>query len=286
MMQPLLSLNQHIATLEFGHIKIIANAQHGARITSFSYDDQELLTQSHDHPENFGSTLWDAPQSRWHWPPPCTLDSEPYTIHLDALRLTLISNVDKASGLQFTKQISPLLGQAGVIIEYSIKNTSNQAITTAAWEITRAPGGITFVPAAQLTPTANSDLPDLKIIGDFAWYTIDPAPLSIGKKAFLDVYAGWLAHVTPNRLLFVKSFTPLTSDRYSSGHAAVEVYAHIDGAYVELENHGPRTLLEPGDSLSYAVRWFLQPIPDHIAVVSGNQELVHFAQEILNDEKS
>src|SRR5206468_1895297 len=113
-------------------------------------------------------------------------------------------------------------------------------------------------------------------------YQVDPTPLDIGKKAFFDVHAGWLAHVTPNHMLFIKSFTPLKSAQYSPGHAAVEVYAHIDGAYVELENHGPRTLLAPGESLSHVVRWFAAALPVGIDARVGNEELVDFAQKILN----
>ena len=281
----LLSLNRHVATLQNGSVQIKVDVSHGARIISFSHQDVEILTQPTDHAENFGSTMWDAPQSRWKWPPPTALDSEPYAEHVAGDVLECTSAVDRASGLQFWKRIRPL-PTAAVEIEYGIKNAGPLPITTAAWEITRTPAGLTFVPATQLAVAAESTLPAIQFTDNHAWYTVDPAPLEIGKKAFFDVSAGWLAHVTPNRQLFIKSFAPLKPKQYSPGHAAVEVYAHIAGAYVELENHGPRTTLQPGQSLKYAVRWFAQSIPDDMVVKIGNQVLIDLAQEILDTEKS
>lgn len=286
MSKRLLSLNQHIFTLKNGPLSLEVNAQHGARITSFAYENQEVLTQPHEHAENFGSTLWDAPQSRWRWPPPILLDSAPYTAHVNADQLQFTSSRDEESGLQFIKVFRLLADPMGVEIEYFIKNTGSAALTTAAWEITRAPGGLTFLPSSQLTPSAASTLPGVQFTGGHAWYAIDPSPLDIGKKAFFDMDAGWLAHVTPNRMLFIKSFTPLTPDQYSPGHAAVEVYAHIDGAYVELENHGPSTLLQPGETLGYPVHWQVQPLPAAVKMIAGSKTLVEFAQEILHAKKS
>jgi len=272
-------------TLEHGALKLKIDAHHGARIVSFSSNNMEVLTQPGEHAENFGSTLWDAPQTRWGWPPPPTLDSAPYKISRDKSQLEFRSAIDTVSGLQFTKRVRA--GNSACIeVEYGITNTGNQAVSTAAWEISRSPAWLTFLPASRLTPTVESMLPGVQFIDGYAWYQIDPAPLDIGKKAFFDVHAGWLAHVTPNRQLFIKSFVPLRPDQYSPGHAAIEVYAHIDGAYVELENHGPRTMLHSGQSLSYAVRWYAHAIPADIKLEVGNHQLAGFAQEILRAEKS
>ena len=285
MSKSLLSLNHHIATLQHGPLSLKVNAQHGARIISFAHENGETLTQGNEHPDNFGSTLWDAPQSRWHWPPPVTLDSGPYTARISENKLEFNSGIDQASGLQFSKLIRALQDD-GIEIEYRITNAGNTPIATAAWEVTRSPGGLTFCPAANLASHGESTLPGVQLLNLHAWYQIDPAPLSIGKKAFFDVREGWLAHVLPNRLLFLKSFSRIDPEEYSPGHTAVEVYAHIDGAYVELENHGPRTLLQPQASLSYVVRWLLQPLAAHIDVRPGNPVLIEFAQEILRAQKS
>ena len=286
MYKPLLSLNHDTATLQSGPVSLKVNTQHGARITSFAYETQELLTQPDEHAENFGSTLWDAPQSRWHWPPPAVLDSSPYTARITPHQLEFTSAADQASGLQFSKFIRPMRDAAGVEIEYQITNVGSRPITTAAWEVTRVPGGLTFCPAMELARSCESTLPGIQFVDRHAWYTIDPAPLSIGKKAFFDVREGWLAHVLPSRVLYLKSFPPLNPVRYSTGHTAVEIYAHIDGAYVELENHGPRTYLEPGTSLSHVVHWFVRTVPEHIELRAGHQQLVEFAHALIDTKKS
>ncbi len=195
------SLDRHIGCLQSGPLSLRVDAHHGARVISFAYEGAEMLTQPHDHAENFGSTLWDAPQSRWRWPPPVILDSAPYAADVSADQLQFTSRIDEVSGLQFTKVFRLLADPLCLEIDYFIKNTGSAAITTAAWEITRAPGGLTFLASSRLTPLATSTLPGVQFTRGHAWYAIDPSPLDIGKKAFFDMSAGWLAHVMPNRML-------------------------------------------------------------------------------------
>jgi len=284
-MKPHLSLQQNIATVQLDSLILKVDAGHGARIVSFAADGEEVLTQQADHAENFGSTLWDAPQTRWGWPPPFVLDSAPYAAHSDGTQIEFVGAVDGTCGLQFIKRVKPLVKNKAVQIEYEIRNAGIQSISTAAWEISRSPAGLTFLPSLQLAEDTESTLPGVEFIGGCAWYEVDPLPLNIGKKAFFDVTGGWLAHVAPNRQLFIKAFAPLHQEQYSPGHAAVEVYAHIDGAYVELENHGPRTLLQPGESLSYRVQWRVAAIPERIELKARSSELVEFARQILRAEK-
>lgn len=280
MSRPLLSLNQSIATLESEQLLLQVDAQHGARITSLQWTGQELLTQRSEHSANFGSTLWDAPQARWHWPPPFTLDCAPYETYITADELQFKSAVEETSRLQFTKAIRALESRDGVAITYGITNHSTQSITIAAWEVTRVPPGLTLLPSTQLAPQASSNLPGVVFAKDCAWYQPDAATLDLGKKAFFDATAGWLAHVLPQRFMLLKVFPLLSADQYSPGHAGIEVYGHEQAAYVELENMGPRTLLAAGESLQYEVIWRVVVIPDNVSLTAGNESLVEFAQAL------
>lgn len=271
-------------------LSLVVDAAAGARIVSLRFKGVELLTQPEVHPQNYGSTLWYAPQSHWQWPPPAALDSAPYVAVTDNGRWSFTSSVDAASGLQFIKRFRLHDQPNHVELEYIIRNTALQPVAAAAWELTRMPGWLTFFPSTCFAERVQSTLPDVQIVGDTAWYTLDKAHLPISSKAFFDlnhaITQGWLASITPQRLLFVKSFPVLWPQDYSDGHAAVEVYAHEQGAYVELENHGSKTLLQQNDSLSYIVRWFVQAIPDDIDVRAGNPQLVEFAQALINTKKS
>ena len=284
-------ISQHnLFNVQNDTLSLVVDANAGARIVSLRFKGVEMLTQAEDHPQNYGSTLWYAPQSHWQWPPPAALDTSPYVAATDNGRLDFTSAVDATSGLQFIKRFR-LDNQSNCAeLEYIIRNTAIQPVAAAAWELTRMPGWLTFFPATCFASHVQSTLPDVQIIGDTSWYTLNKANLPISSKAFFDVNhnitQGWLASITPQRLLLVKSFPVLHPQDYSDGHAAVEVYAHEHGAYVELENHGGKTLLQQNDSLSYIVRWFVQAIPDNIEVHAGNQQLVEFAQALINTEKS
>lgn len=272
--------------LDNGTLSLTVDANTGARITSLRFKGDELLTQPEVHPQNFGSTLWYAPQSHWNWPPPVSLDTAPYSTITDNGQLSFTSSVDTASGLQFTKRFR-LQHQPNLVhLEYIIRNTSAQPVAAGAWELTRMPGGLTFFPATALAAGATSNLPDVQIIDNVAWYTLNKATLSVSRKSFFDIdqeiSQAWLATVTPQRLLFLKSFPVLLPINYSDGHAAIEVYGHENGAYVELENHGPKTLLGHNDSLSYTVHWLVEAIPDDIEIRTGNSLLLDFAQALIN----
>jgi hypothetical protein len=268
-------------------LSIKVNASQGARVISFAYQDIEILTQSAVHSTGFGSTLWDAPQSRWDWPPPPTLDSAPYAAIIEADQLQFISEVDSVSGLQFSKRIRLVSAPLHAELEYSIKNCSDAPVTVGAWEITRVPGGLTFFPSTQLAANAPSNLPDLHVVDEITWYTFNKAhlPAGVGRKGYFDVNKraahAWLATVAPTGLIFAKAFPAVRPEHYSQGQAVIEVYGHEFGSYMELENQGPRTLLEPGAALTYAVQWFVQPIPSDIKPSVGNAALVEFAQAIV-----
>ncbi|MES1192311.1 MAG: DUF4380 domain-containing protein [Steroidobacter sp.] len=282
--------HDNLYRLDNGTLSFAVNAQHGARITSLRFNDIELLTQPEDHPQNHGSTLWYAPQSHWHWPPPVALDTAPYDVKSDSGQLTLTSAADSASGLQFIKRFRLHDKPCHLELEYIIRNTAAHPVTAGAWELTRMPGGLTFFPSPSVAARLQSTLPDVQIINAMTWYTMNKTTLPVSAKAFFDVdqhlSQAWLASVTAQRLMLVKSFPVLRPENYSDGHAAIEVYGHEQGAYVELENHGPRTQLEPDAALSHVVRWHVQAIPDDVEVRAGNRLLVEFAQALINTKNS
>ena len=263
-----------------GPLGVTVDANVGARIISFTYQGMEILTQPSVTAMSYGSTFWDAPQSRWQWPPPATLDSAPYTAHIDGDKIILTSAVDASSGLQFVKQLR-LAGQpVHLEVTYTIKNAGSQTIQAGPWEITRVPGGLTFFPFDKVEKLPDSNLPDVTTSNGITWYNFTKASLAKDKKGFFGACEGWLANVTPGKLLFLKSFRAVNAAQYPPGQAAVEIYGHDLGDYTELENHGPFTILKPDESLDYVVRWTAQPIPAAIDVAPGNEALVQFARAL------
>ena len=70
---------------------------------------------------------------------------------------------------------------------------------------------------------------------------------------------GWLAWFADG-LLLVKKFQDLQAGEPAPGEAEVQVYVNRGKSYIELESQGAYTLLQPGERLSWTVRWYLLPV--------------------------
>ncbi len=63
-------------------------------------------------------------------------------------------------------------------------------------------------------------------------------------------------------MLLVKTFQDLRPDEPAQGEAEVQVYVNRGKSYIELESQGPCRQLQPGDELSWTVRWYVAPAAD------------------------
>jgi hypothetical protein len=260
-------------------MKISAN---GGRIVSFKYVDKEILTQASEH-ENFGSTLWTAPQSDWGWPPSEVLDKQEYKVEESGGLLKMTSQPDPKSGFQMIKTWK-VVGKQKIEIEYQIKNSSEKPKSVGAWDVTRVPcGGLAFFPYGEAGKVPESSLKiDLQKEG-INWISIDKKPIANHQKLFSTAKEGWLAY-TLNGMLFIKQFQDTKPENYSPQQGEVEIYINKEKSYIELENHGPYQDLKPRETLSYKETWFLIPIPETIKIEASNQELSDLVRTKINNE--
>ena len=70
---------------------------------------------------------------------------------------------------------------------------------------------------------------------------------------------GWLAY-SANGLLLVKQFQDLKAGEPAPGEAEIQVYLNRGKSFIELESQGAYKLLQPGESLTWTVRWQLAPV--------------------------
>ncbi|NJM14074.1 MAG: T9SS type A sorting domain-containing protein [Bacteroidales bacterium] len=84
-----------------------------------------------------------------------------------------------------------------------------------------------------------------------------------------------------DNMLFVKTFDDVPANAQFENEAEIELWLTNDHSYIELENQGAKANLAPGDSLLYAVKWFLSEIPDSVSVADQSSELAAFAQAII-----
>jgi hypothetical protein len=260
-------------------MKISSN---GGRIVSYQFAEKEILTLASEH-ENFGSTLWTAPQSDWGWPPFAVLDENEYQVEELGSTLKMTSMPDQKSGFQMTKTWKTD-GKQTISIEYWIKNISDIPKSVGAWEVTRVPcGGLAFFPDGGEGAVPESDLKiDLRKEG-INWVSIDKKPIEDHQKLFSTAKDGWLAYAL-NGLLFIKQFPDTKPENYSPQQGEVEIYVNKEKSYIELENHGAYQLLQPGQELTYQGKWVLIQIPENIKIEAGSAELCDLIRKKMNDE--
>lgn len=242
-------------TLSNGHLQMVIDAERGAKILSLKYDDQEVISQSR-WPESFGSTFWTSPQKEWNWPPVPEIDKQAYSVEKDGKVLRMTSGVSDRLKYRIRKEFSVDEEDGAFVITYSIINESNETRRVAPWEITRVKneGGLIFfeAPADSIWPAGLMNFTNAQ---GAAWYVADEAQQN--RKVNADG-KGWLAYLA-NGLLLVKRFEDLDATQPAPGEAEVQVYVNRGKTYIELENQGPYSTLQPQQQLSWTVRWFLLP---------------------------
>jgi len=259
-----------------GRHSVVIDADKGARILSFSLDGKEVISQT-KWPESFGSTFWTSPQKEWNWPPVPEFDKQPYSVSQREGRLCMKSSVAPRLQLSVAKEFAFDEADSAFVVTYSITNCGDSPRQVAPWEITRvandgviffeAPGGKTAGHTAPTAPGATPAAPTVP--GGFAarsntaitftpahgaqWYLADEAPTN--RKVNADG-KGWLAYCAKG-LLLLKVFPDLDANQPAPDEAEIQVYVNQRKTHIELESQGAYTTLQPQQSLSWTVRWYL-----------------------------
>ena len=242
-------------SLKCGHVSMEIDAAKGGKILSLKYDDREMLSQLR-WPEAFGSTFWTSPQKEWNWPPVKEFDKNPYTVEQDGQTLRMTSEVSERLKCRVGKTFTTDETDGAIVITYTITNEGDEPRSVAPWEVTRVQneGGLIFfdAPVDGIWPAG---LMNFKAEHGVAWYQTDET--NDNRKVNADG-KGWLAYCSRG-LLLVKRFDDLTPEQPAPGEAEIQVYVNRGKAHIELESQGAYQLLQPKESLSWTVRWYLQP---------------------------
>jgi hypothetical protein len=263
-----------LTTLTCGDVTMTIDATKGGKILSLKLHDKEVISQSR-WPESFGSTFWTSPQKEWNWPPVPEFDKQPYTVEKnDKGHLVITSPVSQRLGLSVGKDFQTDAADGAFVITYSIKNEGSEPRRVAPWEITRVPNGDGLIffeaPVDSIWPAG---LMTFKAAYGAAWYTTDEA--SENRKVNADG-SGWLAWCADGMLL-VKKFQDLQAGEAAPGEAEVQVYVNRGKSYIELESQGAYKQLQPGECLTWTVRWYLLPVTDSL---QPSESLVEKVREL------
>lgn len=240
----------------------------GARVRSLRYQGTELLSGADQHADNWGATYWTSPQADWGWPPVAAVDTDAY------------GSLGVTGGMAFRSQLAEFGGRrlhiekhfrkaAGGTIdtEYVIENVGSSEFRMASWEISRVPaGGLTFFPTgtSEISPVPpHFELVMEKIEGTSFF---DHAGFVPGKsrKIHADGSGGYLAHLAGG-LLLLKIFEDSQSEAQAPAEGECEIFANLDGKYVEVEVQGPYSLVKPGERSSFTVRTAVVELPQGLS---------------------
>lgn len=255
--------------------EITLSKKYGGRVASLKLNGNEFLYTS--NPEgNWGSTFWVSPQAIWFWPPPKGFDKVPY-------QYTKQESVAKFEGMDsvntkiaFLKQYTIDTISKAFLLSYTMTNKDSVAKVVAPWEITRVPyGGITFFPKGEIIHSGVQ----LKDTLETSWLYGKSLNFE-GKdtKVFADASKGWIAHLQKNMLL-VKVFENIDSKKDSPNEETeIEIYLS-KGNYIEVEQQGKKSKLNPKEFYTWNVKWFLVEVPANIKTNEISAELLALAAQ-------
>jgi hypothetical protein len=223
-----------------------------------------------------GHRLWHAPEEprRTYLP-----DDDPVDIQPIENGLILKSELEKETGIQ--KEIKILLDQdqKTIQVEHDLTNFGIWPVTLAPWAITQVrPGGRAILPQNIELWDQNPTLPNRNLV---LWpYTDINSPyIEWGNEAVL-IRAemseghlkigfpnprGWMAYWLSGTL-FVKRAAYYKNAEYYDFGSSSECYCCPE--FLEVETLGPKTMLNPGDSVHHHETWELYaeiPWPANLA---------------------
>ena len=274
------SPDDSLYVLSVGDATMTVAAKFGARVVSLKLGDTEVLAQKtptlgrFQNLHNYGATFWPSPQVEWNWPPIVTYDSAEYQVKLKGKSVIMTSGTDEKYPYQFIKEYTTDKKKGAFVINYTIKNVSDKAKAVAPWEISRVPGGGLMFFAAEKATVRPADIMAFQFAeNNIVWLPYDVE--NRNRKMFADS-EGWLAFVD-NGILFLKTFDNIATSEAADGEDELEIYYNTGKTYIELENQGASKILQPGESLTWTVRWFVRPVKSD----KPSDELVNAVKELL-----
>jgi hypothetical protein len=210
---------------------------------------------------NFGGDkLWNAPQSRWNWPPDAEIDAGPHKVtHLsDGIRTE--GTPSRRVGLRMIREIRMRPHGTEVLFSNRMENVGAETSLWSIWQVTQVADPVFAAMQAHTTD---------EISNGYRTVT-EPAPGMLTKdgdrillrrdrtkpcKIGTDHPGGVLWAQIGSDLLEMHYEVPKTGSP-ADGHSWMEIYTNPDPlAYIELEAVGPLMAIAPGQAITHRTRW-------------------------------
>jgi hypothetical protein len=280
-------LNVDCVGLENSSLSLLITQSVGPRIISLRFNGgdnlfAELPDTVSEHPDGSifhfygGHRLWHAPENmpRTYQP-----DNEPVDVIPTQNGLTVLQPVEKVTGIEKSIDISLVGEKPQVIVRHTLANRGVWPVACAPWAITQLkPGGIAILPQSRedtrLLPNRAMALwPYSDIASPYVnWgnkHILIHAKMDTAFKVGYPNLRGWLAY-WHSGTLFVKraAFNP-NADYYDFGSSST---CYCGEKFIELETLGPKSTIEPGESVTHTESWELYSdvqFPENEEAVDG-----------------
>ena len=277
------SIDDGVYAIKLNNAVIRIDPRVGGRISALEIDGKNFLTGKDVNQNYWGSSLWPSPQKAWGGKLSPELDELPYSAAIEADVIKLKSARDAKFGFVFEKQIYGDVKSNSFNIRYIITNRSDSTRMVAPWEVTRVhTNGMAFFPKGTGERWGNlSSFAEDKDGITWFYYDQDKIPAQ-HHKFFSDGAGGWVAQIN-NDVIFLKKFSDIPATKAAPGEAEIEIYTDQKKSYVEIEQQGSYQKLQPGESLTWDVKWFISKLPGGIDVTPGSKALVSYVEKILQE---
>lgn len=180
----------------------------------------------------------------------------------------MISQKDSSTGVQLIRKFK--LAKSGSRIEYTqtIKNISNSTKSYCHWSRTfvkgggialaplnknsRYPKGYLIYGPGRILNYLPAEEDNIRIREGILEITGTPSQ----PKIVTDSYAGWLAYITTDNLLFIKIYPAFPLRNYGEIAASTACFYYRD-LRCEVEPIGPMETIEPGHEAYFSEHWYL-----------------------------
>jgi len=210
----------------------------------------------------------------------------------------MISQKDSMTGVQLIRKFK--LNKSGSLLEYTqvIKNFSNSTKSYCHWSRTFVKGGgIALAPLNKSSRYPKGYLiygpgkilnfmPDMedniRIREGILEITGSPSQ----PKIVTDSYAGWLAYITNDNLLFIKRYPAFPLRNYGEIAASTACFYYRD-LMCEVEPISPMEIIEPSQETSFTEYWYLFDYiypNDKLADLKGIQNKIDRLQPKLSTQ--
>ncbi|PKO06646.1 MAG: hypothetical protein CVU41_05980 [Chloroflexi bacterium HGW-Chloroflexi-3] len=264
--------NQDCIVIENEKIQLIVSRSIGPRILGINLRGRKnLLAELPDFttqvpngkPYHFfgGHRLWMAPENI---PLTYEYDDQPVKIIAEDGSILIKKAIEKNSGMEKAIRLKLDPDEALVSVEHELKNWNNKPIECAPWAITQfRTGGVAILPQSKmdtgLLPNRllvfwpYTDLNDPNVLWGNDYILLNAKVDSPFKIGFPNP-KGWLAYWL-DECLFVKRAAFSDGSTYYDMGSSSECYCNDQ--FLELETLGPKTFLEPGESVTHVETWRL-----------------------------